>query len=76
MKDIGDMTLNEIRELKKQLADKLKNIVIKEVATFEAEYGLHTSVDVSIERYPMRTEWGDIIAWNDKCYASVSFIGE
>lgn len=51
MKQIGEMTLNELRALKKGLCEKIESSVKEALEAFEAEYGIPVDVrDVWAER--------------------------
>ncbi len=77
MKPIGEMTLNEVRELKKGLCEKIESCVMEALDAFEAEYGIAVDVrDVWTERDSVKDICGKEITYRYGVKASVVLKGE
>lgn len=76
-KPIEELTLKEIRELKKQLADKIQTAVIDILFDFEQTYGIKAGVtDIWTEHKSIMTETGESLSMTIAASAEVYLQGE
>lgn len=76
-KPIEELTLKEIRELKKELAEKIQIAVINILFDFEVEHGIKANItNIWTDHKSFKTEYGESLSTTFAASAKVEFDGE